>query len=110
MLRRTKIVATLGPSTDDSKTLHDMIVAGLDVARFNFSHGDHEEQKGRLQRLQQAARECGRSVCVIGDLQGPKIRIRRFKNNRVTLHRGDAFYLDSAVGEFAGDNEGVVFA
>ncbi len=107
MLRRTKIVATLGPSTDDSKTLHDMIVAGLDVARFNFSHGNHEEQKGRLQRLQQAALECGRFVGVIGDLQGPKIRIRRFKNNRVTLYRGDAFYLDSAVGEFDGDIKGV---
>ncbi len=107
MLRRTKIVATLGPSTDDLKTLHDMIVAGLDVARFNFSHGDHEEQKGRLQLLQQATAECGRFVGVIGDLQGPKIRIRRFKNNRVTLHRGDAFYLDSAVGEFDGDINGV---
>ena len=107
MLRRTKIVATLGPSTDDAKTLHDMIVAGLDVARFNFSHGNHEEQKGRLQRLRQAALECGRFVGVIGDLQGPKIRIRRFKNNRVTLYRGDAFYLDSAVGEFDGDIKGV---
>jgi len=58
MLRRTKIVATLGPSTDDPKTLHDMIVAGLDVARFNFSHGDHKEQKERLLLLRQAAAEC----------------------------------------------------
>jgi len=70
-----------------------MIVAGLDVARFNFSHGDHKEQKERLLLLRQAAAECGRFVGVIGDLQGPKIRVRRFKNNRVTLQRGDAFFL-----------------
>lgn len=107
MLRRTKIVATLGPSTDDLKTLHDMIVAGLNVARFNFSHGNHEEQQRRLLLLRQAAAECGRFVGAIGDLQGPKIRVRRFRKNRVTLHRGDAFYLDSTVGEFDGDIEGV---
>jgi len=107
MLRRTKIVATLGPSTDEPKTLHDMIVAGLDVARFNFSHGDHDEQEKRLRSLQQAAKECGRFVGMIGDLQGPKIRVRRFRNNRVTLRRGDAFYLDSAIGEFDGDVDGV---
>jgi len=107
MLRRTKIVATLGPSTDDPQVLRDTINAGLDVARFNFSHGDHGEQKARLLRLREAAAECGRVVGVIGDLQGPKIRVRRFERNSVTLHRGDDFFLDSSLGENDGNNEGV---
>lgn len=107
MLRRTKIVATLGPSTDDPRTLSEMIDAGLDVARFNFSHGNHDEQKKRLLGLRQTAAKCGRFVGAIGDLQGPKIRVRRFRNNRVTLKRGDAFFLDSAIGEFDGDIDGV---
>jgi pyruvate kinase len=107
MLRRTKIVATLGPSTDEPKILRDTIDAGLDVARFNFSHGDHAEQKARLLGLRKAAAECGRVVGVIGDLQGPKIRVKRFENNSVTLHRGDDFYLDSSVGENDGNKEGV---
>jgi pyruvate kinase len=107
MLRRTKIVATLGPSTDDPQVLRDAIDAGLDVARFNFSHGDHDEQKARLLRLRAAAADCGRVVGVIGDLQGPKIRVRRFERNSVTLHRGDEFFLDSSLGENDGNNEGV---
>ncbi|MFT5500139.1 MAG: pyruvate kinase [Woeseiaceae bacterium] len=107
MLRRTKIVATLGPSTDDPKTLRDTIMAGLDVARLNFSHGDHNEQRTRLTRLREAATECGRVVGVIGDLQGPKIRVRRFENNSVTLVRGDRFFLDSSLGERDGNKDGV---
>lgn len=107
MLRRTKIVATLGPSTDDPKTLRDTIMAGLDVARLNFSHGDHDEQRTRLTRLREAATECGRVVGVMGDLQGPKIRVRRFENNSVTLVRGDRFFLDSSLGERDGNKDGV---
>jgi pyruvate kinase len=107
MLRRTKIVATLGPSTDDPKTLRETIMAGLDVARLNFSHGDHDEQRTRLIRLREAAAECGRVVGVMGDLQGPKIRVRRFQNNSVTLARGDHFFLDSSLGERDGNKDGV---
>jgi pyruvate kinase len=107
MQRRTKIVATLGPSTDDPEILRELIEAGLDVARFNFSHGNQDEQKERLLRLRQVAADCGRFVGVIGDLQGPKIRVRRFENNSVKLKKGDNFFLDSALGELDGDSDGV---
>jgi pyruvate kinase len=84
-----------------------MIDAGLDVARLNFSHGDHDEQRQRLELLRKVATDCGRFVGVIGDLQGPKIRIRRFKNSRVTLDHGDNFFLDSSIGYNDGDSDGV---
>ncbi|MEE8427413.1 MAG: pyruvate kinase, partial [Woeseiaceae bacterium] len=85
MLRRTKIVATLGPATDDKKVLRKMIEAGLDVARINFSHGDSEKHRQRASMLREAASKCGRDVGVMGDLQGPKIRVRRFKDHSVKL-------------------------
>ena len=107
MRRRTKIVATLGPATDDPETLRAMIDEGMDVARLNFSHGGEDEQRQRLQRLREIAAEAGRFVGVIGDLQGPKIRIRRFENSSVTLAKGDHFFLDSTLGEQAGNQEGV---
>jgi pyruvate kinase len=110
MLRRTKIIATLGPATDDPDTLREMIDAGLDVARLNFSHGDHAAQRNRIAQLRKIAAECGRFVGVIGDLQGPKIRVRRFENSRVTLTKGDQFFLDSTLGDDAGNSDGVSVA
>lgn len=110
MLRRTKIIATLGPATDDPQILRNMIESGMDVARLNFSHGDHEAQRGRLDKLREIAADCSRFVGVIGDLQGPKIRVRRFENSRVTLARGDEFFLDSAPGEAPGNQHGVPVA
>ncbi len=107
MLRRSKIIATLGPATDDVKTLCKMIDAGLDVARLNFSHGDHDAQRKRLEMLARAAADRGRFVGVIGDLQGPKIRVMRFRNSRVTLLHGETFFLDSALAADAGDEAGV---
>ena len=107
MLRRSKIIATLGPATDDAKTLLEMINAGLDVARLNFSHGDHDAQSQRLELLREVGADCGKFVGVIGDLQGPKIRIRRFTNRRVTLSEGDDFFLDSSLGHSAGNSAGV---
>ncbi len=107
MLRRSKIIATLGPATDDATTLRKMIDAGLDVARLNFSHGDHDAQRKRLELLEKTAADCGRFVGVIGDLQGPKVRVRRFKNSRVTLAHGDTFFLDAALASDAGDEKGV---
>jgi pyruvate kinase len=91
MIRRTKIVATLGPACSDSKTLDRMMEAGLDVVRLNFSHGvaqDHID-RGSL------ARARGRAVGVLVDLQGPKIRIGKFKDGKITLAKGDAFILDA---------------
>ncbi len=107
MLRRTKIVATLGPASDDEKTLCAMIEAGLDVARLNFSHGDAADHRRRAELLRKAAESCGREVGIMGDLQGPKIRIRRFKDHSVRLEDGQAFFLDSTLGLMDGDETGV---
>ena len=107
MLRRTKIVATLGPASDDTETLCRMIDAGLDVARLNFSHGEPADHKRRAELLRAAAASCGREVGIMGDLQGPKIRIRRFAEGSVALEDGDKFFLDSTLGMTAGNREGV---
>jgi pyruvate kinase len=107
MLRRTKIVATLGPATDDPERLRKMIRTGLDVARINFSHGTKEDQAARVDALRVAAKACDRDVGVMGDLQGPKLRIQRFRDGRVTLQEGDAFFLDSALEKRDGTAAGV---
>jgi len=107
MLRRTKIVATLGPVSDDEKTLRKMIKAGLDVARLNFSHGEAADHRRRAETLRIAAAACGREVGIMGDLQGPKIRIRRFKDHSVSLVDGEQFFLDSTLGLMDGDSDGV---
>jgi len=96
MTRRTKIVATLGPSTDDPKVVDKMIEAGVDVVRVNFSHGTPEEHIERAERVRNRARAHGRQVGVLADLQGPKIRIDRFKGSKVRLEEGALFAIDSA--------------
>lgn len=110
MHRRTKIVATLGPATDNAERLIRMLRAGLDVARINFSHGTQADQRSRVGTLRQAASECGRDIGIMGDLQGPKIRIRRFRDGPVTLKEGDKFFLDSTLGGGEGTREGVAVA
>jgi pyruvate kinase len=107
MHRRTKIVATLGPSTDDPERLKRMIRAGLDVARINFSHGTEQDQRDRVARLRAAAEACGRDIGIMGDLQGPKIRIKRFRDGPIVLNEGDHFFLDSALDRYDGTKEGV---
>ncbi len=107
MRRRTKIVATLGPASDDADTLCKMIYAGLDVARLNFSHGDADDHRERAAVLREAAKTCGRDVGLLGDLQGPKIRVQRFENHSVVLADGDSFYLDSTLGLMDGNQDGV---
>jgi pyruvate kinase len=95
MPRRTKIVATLGPASSDKKTLARMIEAGLDVVRMNFSHGSASEHAARVDLVRALARKAGRSVGVLVDLQGPKIRIGRFEHDRITLVTGGKFTLDA---------------
>ncbi len=95
MPRRTKIVATLGPASSDKKTLVRMIEAGLDVVRMNFSHGAAKEHAQRVEMVRELARKAGRSVGVLVDLQGPKIRIGRFEHDRIMLTTGDKFMLDA---------------
>jgi len=84
-----------------------MIESGLNVARLNFSHGEADEHRKRAAELSEAADSCGRYVGLLGDLQGPKIRIRRFANHSVVLADGDSFFLDSALGLMDGNDEGV---
>lgn len=84
-----------------------MINSGMGVARLNFSHGDADQHRRRAAELRQAADACGRSVGLLGDLQGPKIRIRRFPSGSVSLADGDTFFLDSALGLMDGSQEGV---
>ena len=107
MQRRTKIVATLGPSTDDPKVLDAMIQAGVDVVRVNFSHGTSEEHLRRAEQVRNRARAHGRQVGVFADLQGPKIRIARFKDDKVELREGERFVLDAALDVDAGGQERV---
>ena len=95
--RRTKIVATLGPATDDPAVLAGMIRAGLDVARVNFSHGTRDSQRRRVEMLRGAAREANRYVGILADLAGPKIRIESFQDGAVELTEGAPFALDTAL-------------
>ncbi|MGI9227342.1 MAG: pyruvate kinase, partial [Gammaproteobacteria bacterium] len=94
-LRRTKIVATLGPASFDSKILERMIEAGVDVVRINFSHGTKDEHIEITELTRSLARSAGHSVGVLADLQGPKIRIGKFENGSITLKTGDQFVLDT---------------
>jgi len=95
MNRRTKIVCTLGPSTNDSKVLARMIDAGMDVVRINFSHGTAEEHAKRVETIRALARAAGRTIGVLMDLQGPKIRIGKFESGRTVLKPGARFILDA---------------
>ncbi|HNP36982.1 MAG TPA: pyruvate kinase [Woeseiaceae bacterium] len=110
MHRRTKIVATLGPASESPDTLRKMIDAGLDVARLNFSHGSADEHRVRAAAVREASDASGRVVGLMGDLQGPKIRIRRFQHGSVELKDGAGFFLDSELGFADGDEQGVSVA
>jgi len=94
--RNTKIVATLGPATSDRATLERMLRAGVDVVRVNFSHGVAEDHLRRVEIVREVSREAGLTVGIMADLQGPKIRIGKFKDGRVTLEAGDPFVLDAS--------------
>ncbi|MCE8036501.1 pyruvate kinase [Halomonas sp. MCCC 1A11062] len=102
-IRRTKIVATLGPASDREGVLEAMIRTGVDVVRLNFSHGSAADHRRRLIAVRQIADRLGRSVAALGDLQGPKIRIARFRDGAVTLEVGQPFVLDMALDSDAGD-------
>lgn len=95
MLRQTKIIATLGPATDDPEVLDKLIEAGVDVVRLNFSHGDAEIQGRRARAVRERAQAHERHVGVLVDLQGPKIRIGRFAQGSIQLREGDDFVLDA---------------
>ena len=95
MSRATKIVATIGPASNDLETLIAMIRAGVNVVRLNFSHGKAQDHIDRARMVREAAAACGTEVAIMADLQGPKIRIGKFENSRITLENGDKFILDA---------------
>jgi len=109
-MRRTKIVATLGPGSSSSEVILEMIRAGVDVFRLNFSHGSHEEQKHRVDLIRECSESTGRIVGILADLQGPKIRTHKFKDGVVQLIRGETFILDAALGKNEGTQERVGLA
>lgn len=104
MLRRTKILATLGPATDKPGVLEGMFAAGLDFVRMNFSHGSAEDHINRANAVRELSLKTGRLVGILADLQGPKIRIARFKDTKVFLNEGQDFALDINLDPMAGDN------
>jgi pyruvate kinase len=105
--RRTKIVATLGPATDKTAVLEELIRAGADVLRINFSHGAADEQRERVARVRETAKRVGSNIAIMGDLQGPKIRIESFSSGFVTLSQGASFVLDTEMDPLAGNTEAV---
>ncbi|QIZ76645.1 pyruvate kinase [Ferrimonas lipolytica] len=107
MLRRTKIVTTLGPATDRDGNLEKIILAGANVVRMNFSHGSPEDHISRANDVRELAKKHGKHVAILGDLQGPKIRVSTFKDGKIQLAIGDKFLLDSDLGKGVGDQHQV---
>ncbi len=106
-MRRTKIIATLGPATDRLEVLRDVIASGADVLRLNFSHDGWDVRYRRIEEARSMAGELGRCVGLLGDLQGPKVRIASFRNGTARLDDGAEFFLDPGLGHNAGDARGV---
>ena len=110
LLRRTKIVVTLGPSLDDPIMLERVILAGAVVFRANFSHGEMSLHEKRIQNVRDIAAKHQKPIAILVDLQGPKIRIGRFKNKKVQLQEGQPFLLDTAMVDDVGDEQGVAIS
>ncbi len=92
-MRRTKIICTLGPSTDEEAVLKELILAGMDAARFNFSHSDHAAHKERFDKIVKLREEMDLPIATILDTKGPEIRIKCFKDGKVSLTKGSTFTL-----------------
>ena len=103
MTRRTKILATLGPATDTIERIEAIIAAGANTVRMNFSHGQAEDHIERARKVRQAAKNLNKYVAILGDLQGPKIRVARFKEGAINLDVGAPFVLDAELGKEEGD-------
>lgn len=107
MTRRTKIVTTLGPATDRDNNLEEIIAAGANMVRMNFSHGEAIDHIRRADEVREIAARLGKEVAIMGDLQGPKIRISTFKDNKIHLEVGDKFVLDSDIEKGQGNQHAV---
>ncbi len=111
-MRSTKIIATLGPATDAPQVLARIFTAGVNVVRINFSHGSAEDREKRVAEVRRVSAELGLDVAILGDLQGPKIRVEKFANGPIELVEGEQFSLDPDLGEFDGDQSqvGITYA
>ena len=92
-MKKTKIICTLGPAVDNSEVLEKLILAGMDVARINFSHGNYQDQEPRIENFKKVREKVGRSVALLLDTKGPEIRIGKFENGKIELNPGDTFTL-----------------
>lgn len=108
-MRRAKIVCTLGPAVETSEKVHQLIEAGMNMARLNLSHGSYEEHQARLDMVRSAAKERGQAVAILVDLQGPKIRLARFAHGPHDLARGDIFTITTDVVEGTKERVGTTY-
>src|SRR3989338_11629920 len=105
--RRTKILATLGPATDTLDAMTRLIQVGVNCVRLNFSHGTHLDHQKRIELVREAAKKLNRVIGILGDLQGPKIRIAKFTDGKIHLNSGDQFTLDASMDSHAGTQHAV---
>ena len=103
--RRTKILATLGPATDTAEKMEALLSAGVNCVRLNFSHGTHDDHEKRINLVRHAAKKLNRIIGILGDLQGPKIRVAKFKEGKIHLQVGHEFILDADFDSTAGTDK-----
>ncbi len=106
-IRRTKILATLGPATDNPEAMERLLNAGVNCVRLNFSHGTHDDHQKRIELVRSTAKKLNRVIGILGDLQGPKIRIAKFIDGKIHLNSGDKFTLDASMDSHAGTQHAV---
>lgn len=104
-MRKTKIICTLGPATEDDQVLRQLMIEGMNVARFNFSHGDHEQHRKNLERVRKLREELGLPIAALLDTKGPEIRVKNFKDGKINLENGQEFILTTR--EIEGDEHAV---
>ncbi len=106
-IRRTKILVTLGPATDTPEMMERLLNAGVNCVRLNFSHGTHDDHQKRIELVRATAKRLNRVIGILGDLQGPKIRIAKFADGKIHLNSGDKFVLDASMDSTAGTQHAV---
>ena len=109
-MRKTKIVCTLGPATEDPALIRSMILSGMDVARLNFSHNTHEDHLRRINTIKELRRELERPVAILLDTKGPEIRLRNFENGKVTVEDGQTFTLTTEIIDGNGAKAAITYA
>lgn len=99
MIRHTKIVATLGPATEDKTKIRDLVDSGMNIARLNFSHGNYEQFKKIVQNIHEVEKETGKRIAILQDLQGPKIRLGKIEGDQLQVHLGETITFSTKAGE-----------